>query len=424
MMTRFPLQAATVAVFVMTAPAFLLAEPTKADIPRNLAPELRALLEETFSPDPKRRAEAADRLGEMGEKAAVAVPFLIRLVNDEAELTKGEPDVVSYHAIYSLGRLGPSAVEPLLTVFRRSSDEARRRTLFAMEGLRDRRVSQELLSVIRNPDDDLRKDAAEVLKCWVSSNHAIAKTSGLARSLIEVIHDPNDTIREYLVEALGETRDPVAFDTLVKMLKDPESGVRQNAISALGTLGDARATAILKGEMRRASETARDAGKEGFAAANSLGKLDKSESTSILLLHTAMERPWTFPAEATDIRCGAIMGLGAMKDRQAVEPLSAMLKNKGELTEVRASAARALAQIDGVAAVPLLRQVALDDNEKYIVRFAAAESIAEVTNGAVEDLGIVKVLANEPEGAGNSALTKIAKNGKTNAVRAAARGDR
>lgn len=64
--------------------------------------------------------------------------------------------------------------------------------------------------------------------------------------LIEACKHPNPTVRFRAVWALGQTRDPGAFETIVKLTEDPDERVRYDARIALGIHGDERALAILK----------------------------------------------------------------------------------------------------------------------------------------------------------------------------------
>ncbi|MEK7679021.1 MAG: HEAT repeat domain-containing protein, partial [Deltaproteobacteria bacterium] len=59
--------------------------------------------------------------------------------------------------------------------------------------------------------------------------------------LIEALKDPNADVRQNAAEALGELKDPRAVLPLIEALKDGNGGVRQSAAWALGKLKDPRA---------------------------------------------------------------------------------------------------------------------------------------------------------------------------------------
>jgi hypothetical protein len=58
----------------------------KEDVPKDTPPELIKEIENLYSPDALERAEAAIRLGWMGEKAAAAIPFLRTMLEDNTPI--------------------------------------------------------------------------------------------------------------------------------------------------------------------------------------------------------------------------------------------------------------------------------------------------------------------------------------------------
>ena len=63
--------------------------------------------------------------------------------------------------------------------------------------------------------------------------------------------------RRFVALALGETRSPRSYDTLVRLLRtDPSWQVRADAAEALGTLGDRRAVGPLRDAVLKDSDVA------------------------------------------------------------------------------------------------------------------------------------------------------------------------
>jgi len=155
---------------------------------RNINALVKAL---TYKKDPNIRKWAADALGELGEKQAVA-PLIAALDDQETD--------VKCSAAAALGKLGdPRAVEPL----------------------------------IKSLEDILvRKSAARVLQ-----RLGKVATPGLLAALE---HDNKD-VRRYVAEILGNLEDPTAVEPLIKSLGDDDSSVRRSVATALGNLGDLRA---------------------------------------------------------------------------------------------------------------------------------------------------------------------------------------
>jgi HEAT repeat protein len=411
-------------LLVLTNLAVASEEPTKADIPQNLPAELRATIEQTFSPDPEKRAEAATRLGEMGKKAAPAIPFLIRLLGDDASISKNDYVYVSTVAGDSLAEIGASAVEPLLQAFGQSSGRKRLAALYILGRLKDRRVIAKFLSLLGDPDEEIRWRAADSVKCYLKDNPEFRELAGVKQSLIRALEDRNSFVRTYVAEALGECRYPEAFEPLLKMLKDADDSARGGAIRALGDLGDPRAREELRQIVRTASRKIRHYGDEGSAAARSLGQLgrkgDDKGFAFDFLIGTAESL-----TENEFIRCGAIYGLGELGDRRAIESLLRMVgRESGEPVWVRGAAISAIAALQGREAAPLLKRWAVDDVEARWNRYIAAERLANVTDGEVDDVAIVKLIADSyrVEGGDPDKLTlkKIIEHGKTKEVRQAA----
>jgi HEAT repeat protein len=70
----------------------------------------------------------------------------------------------------------------------------------------------------------------------------------VARALGELVaacDHPNPVVRFRAVCALGKTRDPRAFETILCLTDDPDERVRYDATLALGELGDMRAAEAL-----------------------------------------------------------------------------------------------------------------------------------------------------------------------------------
>jgi HEAT repeat protein len=404
---------------------------SRAAIPSGLEPALRSLIDETFSSDVKERAQAAVQLGKMGEKAAPAVPFLIRLLPDETLFSKKKGDRVSFVARKALQQIGSPAVEPLLVALRKSSDEDRFDMLSALGGIADHRVTREMLQLLDDKDEEIREEAAEILVSLLKGHSRSREVSNVTRSLIHALSNENETVRSRVTTALGYTHDGEAFEPLVTMLRDPDRSVRGAAARALAELGDTRAKKVLKQYMGRILKNEEKSlweyEEEGAEAAMALGKLGRQDKERPI----DDESPFEFLLRRvrhvvklpTTARRGAIRGLGELRDQRALKPLQTILANKSdEPPTVREAAAEAIASIKGREAAPLLRQYAMDKTDAEAMRAAAARSLADVTNGEIDDVSIVELIANNNgEGGGELALRRIAKRGKVEAVRSAAR---
>jgi len=164
---------------------------------------------------------------------------------------------------------------------------------------------------------------------------------------------------------LGLIGDPRAVDTLIEATRDP--GLSYQAALSLGEIGDRRAIPALR-EMAKLQPAERHWA--GWALA-SLGEPDGFE----LLIDVARsDMGW-------DQRRHAILALGALGSRVAVEPLAKLLRDPN--VHLRVAAARALGEIGDPAALPALR-AALDDQTRTTENEDV--SVSEIARKAIERL--------------------------------------
>lgn len=171
------------------------------------------------SKNPYTRVRAANALGDMGYRAAPAVPFLIEALGDtEVGKSLGEKMFgfllfgsggcgVSTAAMNSLVRIGSPAVNPLI-------------------------------GALRHPDARVRYHAASALGSLAMRG---IKAQNAVPSLIEALHDGDSQVRNFAARSLGDIDDQRAVEPLIYALRDEDMGVRGDAASALGKLKDKRA---------------------------------------------------------------------------------------------------------------------------------------------------------------------------------------
>lgn len=220
-----------------------------------------------------RRATAAYRLGDMA--CPEAAPAILRRLEDR------DPDVRAA-AARSLGRLAvPEAAEPLVrTLVTGTVPRA-----IAFRALLD--IGPETLpvlrEVVRDPDQDLRAAAIELLG-WLgnASDDAV---------LIEAVGDPAAEVRARAAGALGRLASADGADVLTRALDDRIYFVRLHAARALGQVGEHAAIPRL---VRQAREDRFEAAR---AAAEALSRIDPDA------LLTAAEEPGAGPHlhEAADL---------------------------------------------------------------------------------------------------------------------------
>jgi HEAT repeat protein len=164
---------------------------------------------------------------------------------------------------------------------------------------------------------------------------------------------------------LGMIGDPRAVNPLIEATRDPHSA--SEAAIALGEIGDGRAIPALR-EMVRLLPSERH--RAGWA----LARLGEPEGFELLIDVARSDLGW-------DQRRHAILALGGLRYRGAVEPLVKLLRDPN--VHLRVAAARALGQIGDPAALPALR-AALEDQTRTTQNEDV--SVSEIARQAIERL--------------------------------------
>lgn len=186
-----------------------------------------------------------------------------------------------------------------------------------------------------NANRDVVKTACEIL--------GELKDSRATPYLVKVLDHPDILARGYAAVALGKCGGNEAKGGLLKALNDSVNFVRTQAAAGLGFLKDKTTLPNLIDALQDEYYGVR------FAAVNSLTKFD---STAVPHLLKSLN------SETPMVRQLSAEGLGKIRSRAAVPPLSRMLKSK--LWSDRLTAIEALSQID----TPSARRVLSSHREK------------------------------------------------------------
>lgn len=174
----------------------------------------RKEVERLKSPDPIERAIAVNRLGELGDKASAAIPFLKELVTDETKLDILE-DGVSWVGETSPGQRARSVIENFFL----------------------KHAGQKDIPLLME----------EVVNGYPGSQGAAARALarlGVQRSIdliYPLMRHTDAYTRMQAVWALGELRCHSAIDDIFKLVDDEDSWVRRAAVIALGNIRSNRA---------------------------------------------------------------------------------------------------------------------------------------------------------------------------------------
>ena len=311
--------------------------PTAADIPANVSPESRWLLETLISGSASDERQAIESLGEMGQRASPIIPFLVRLWEG------GDAEVPAE----ALNAIGTAAVEPCLAAIKRSSGKRRRSIAARISCFRSPRILEAAAELLlRDPDREVR--LAVIDSFWRRDNPRFSP------SLIKAFRDKDPRVRADAVSHFFLNPDASAIGPLLDALKDENAAVRYRAVDA-----------ICMCDVSAPHPDARIASALAAVAANR--REDKK-----LRVHAA----------------GMICGPSAFP------PLFEILSDRNESVELRTEAATGLGYAGDAKALPLLLELAKTPGktpDETHLRYTAAEAVVRLDEQAV-DRGVVAAI--------------------------------
>lgn len=258
--------------------------PTQAEITRQLKQasmpsEVREQIIRLHSRDPAERAAAAAHLGKMAEGAAPAVPYLVRLLQDDTQVqlshylgagyTSSMETTPGEEASHALAEIGDAASNSLILALNNPHPGVRRLAAKALGQIGDISAVDFLIKLLSDPDRGVRATAAIALGNY---RHPMA-----AQTIMDAYPKANDAARTDMIFALAHINDILAVPFLVKHAGDPSPAVRAAIMLALGKLGDARAIPALLAGLQDPDEITRT------NAAYSLGSYYSSKVVSSLI---------------------------------------------------------------------------------------------------------------------------------------------
>jgi HEAT repeat protein len=238
--------------------------PTQAEIAAKLAQaslprELREQIIRLHSREPGERAAAAAHLGKMSVGAAPAVPYLVRLLQDDtpvqlshylgggyyssAETTPAE------EASHALAEIGGPASNALLLALKDPHAGVRRLAAKALGQIGEISAVDFLINLLGDPDRGVRATAAIALGNY---RHPMA-----AQKIMDAYPAANASARTDMIFALAHINDILAVPFLINQARDPSPDVRAAIMLALGKLRDARVIPALLAGLKDSDEITR-----------------------------------------------------------------------------------------------------------------------------------------------------------------------
>jgi HEAT repeat protein len=238
--------------------------PTQAEIASkldqaSLPRELREQIVRLHSRDAVERASAATHLGKMAMGAAPAVPYLVRLLQDDTPVQLSHYLGGGYYSSYettpadeasrALAEIGGPASNALLLVLKDPNPEVRRLAAKALGQIGEISSVDFLIDALADPDRGVRATAAIALGNY---RHPMA-----AQKIMDAYSTAKAPVRADMIFVLAHINDILAVPFLVNQAKDPDPDVRAAIMLALGKLRDGRAVPALLAGLQDSDEITR-----------------------------------------------------------------------------------------------------------------------------------------------------------------------
>lgn len=310
--------------------------------PASVQPLIKALEDESLP----NRWESAEALGKLGDKRAVE-PLIKALDYDEFTREK---------AVEALGKLGdPRAVKKLTAIAQNEKEkpDIRGKAIYALGKIGGEEAVNVLLDLARRA----MKNPMSYDLIFTQILIALGNTKD--PRAIPILADAwrKDIHADYAGFALSKIGAP-AVDTILPLFKDKGYPVNRRAIlaRALGKIGDKRAikplvASLEEGDPNLLHSVTWALYKIGEASAPELISLLKSENLSV--------------------KESAVVTLGKIKAKSAIEPLSRILRDKNTPSPLKQKVAQALDDIGTPEAEAVLLKVAKDKEEEDAIRLTA-----------------------------------------------------
>lgn len=418
-------------------------------IPAHLPPEIRRPIERLYSPNDAECTAAARALGEMGEAAAPAAPFLASVLsahkscptpNAAADAlvrigkASTEPVIVTLQlagmygqqracrilarlkderavpalvsaaadgiqvveAHRALEAIGPPAKEYLLRAARDESPALRRRAVRSMPVFNEPDVQEALLALLQDPDLTVRRDALEALDAmdrrpaWVAAPAAVPPHP----NLLAALKDPDPRVRRLALKIVADRSRDQALDYLAGAVGDPDPSVQIAAVEALARTRHEGAV----GAIQRALESG-----DSLVRSAAVAALARTGGQAAVPLLVGLLRD---PDAAVREKAAQALGApGAPGRPEVTQALLAAMKDPDPL--VRTRAVSALAEIGPDEAALETLTAALEDPDEA-VRLGTVKALARMQKAGVGAL--LQALSNsrpEPRAAAADALGAI-----------------
>ena len=218
--------------------------PPQEKIPAEIPLELRQHILQLYESGSERE-KAIKSMMDMGEKAKLAIPYLVPIANSKPDTL--QENRVKILAIKVLGKIGKETVPYLIPIanikppFSRYERASKFAAIETLGEIGDIRAVNKLIEELNSPKRFVQIYAAKALG-KIGDNRAIAPLVNVLKK------SDNSTTARVVAEILSNFKNSETVDLLINLLSEPiyspkgyENSTRGEAAKALGRIGDKRA---------------------------------------------------------------------------------------------------------------------------------------------------------------------------------------
>jgi HEAT repeat protein len=392
---------------------------SKARIDYQTENELEDLVTDLRSTLITKRIKAVRALGKLKEPAALE-PLMYVLGDRSKE--------VRCVAVEAVGQISPANFSQLIAPLAKDkSADVRLRVAHALGKYKDELAIETLLTLIRDPKDEVAAMASKSLSknaqnslallirlfaddSWKIRSRAASSITKMGKTavvaLTTALEDENPNIRFWAVTCIGHLRDKNHTQLILSRLNDKNSGVRIAALRALRELGDPNIASALFEALSQPSDQVRDLIYEILkdfgthsipylmdSLANEYWVGRSLAAQALTDMGTEAVAPLVKVLEGQDKerRFWAIKVLGKMQERTAYQAIKRFLSDSDP--EIRMAAIESMGLYLNPEVIPEIIERFTDPS--WIVRKYASKALAQFGHHAVPSL--IKALSSEVE---------------------------
>ena len=185
--------------------------------------------------------------------------------------------------------------------------------------------------------------------------------------IITMLAEPSVAKRRNAAKTIGDLRKSAAYKPLSIAISDPNPSVRQAVVRALGQIGQIKGAFVLANSISDDKDQ-----KVRLLAAISLAKLKNPKTSSVLRKHINSNNP--------KLAIACIRGLGDLRDKKSADELCKVY-NSSKNTRIRATIISAIGQIIPQNANAILTAALTDTAE--LVRYQALCALGKIGSKSI-----------------------------------------